>query len=184
MVLYDVIVIGGGLAGLTSALHLAKKDLSVLLIEQHPYPRHKVCGEYLSNEILPYWKALGVDPFEYGAKKIDQFTLSTPQGRSITTKLPLGGFGISRYRIDWELAEKAKEAGATIVHAKVIETKFENHQSKTTLSSQPSHRRLRQTLQHGRENGPRLYERIYPVFRGQSALQREASRKCRGLAQF
>ena len=49
----DVIIIGGGLAGLTSALHLSKKGFKVTLIEKHDYPRHKVCGEYLSNEVVP-----------------------------------------------------------------------------------------------------------------------------------
>lgn len=140
MVLYDVIVAGGGLAGLTSALHLAKKGLSVLLIEQHAYPRHKVCGEYISNEVLPYWKALGVDPFEYGAKKIDQFTLSTPRGQSITTTLPTGGFGISRYCIDWELSKKAQQAGAIIVQAKVIDIQFENNQFEVWTNQNQSYK--------------------------------------------
>ena len=49
----DVVIIGGGLAGLTGAIHLSKKGLQVTLIEKSDYPRHKVCGEYISNEILP-----------------------------------------------------------------------------------------------------------------------------------
>lgn len=126
--LYDAIIVGGGLAGLTSALHLSKKGLSVLLIEKNAYPRHKVCGEYISNEVLPYLQALGFDPFEYGAKKITHFTLSTPRGQSISTKLPMGGFGISRYCIDWELAKKAQANGASIVQAKVIDIQFKNDQ--------------------------------------------------------
>ena len=128
MVLHDVIIVGGGLAGLTSALHLAKKGLSVLIIEQQAYPRHKVCGEYISNEVLPYWRALGVDPFEYGAKKITRFTLSTTQGRSISSPLPMGGFGISRYRIDWELSQKAQQAGVTLVQEKVVAIEFQGDQ--------------------------------------------------------
>ena len=55
---YDIIIVGGGLAGLASAIHLSKKGLSVLLIEKNEYPKHKVCGEYISNEVLPYLKAL------------------------------------------------------------------------------------------------------------------------------
>lgn len=125
---HDVIIVGGGLAGLTSAVHLAKKGQSVLLIEKNEYPKHKVCGEYISNEVLPYLKALDVDPFAYGAKKIHNFTLSTPKGRTISTKLPFGGFGISRYCIDWELAKKAIENGAELLHEKVIDIQFKaNH---------------------------------------------------------
>ena len=40
----DIIIVGGGLAGLASAIHLSKKGLSVLLIEKNEYPKHKVCG--------------------------------------------------------------------------------------------------------------------------------------------
>ena len=123
---FDVIVIGGGLGGLCSTLHLSLKGLKVLLIEKHEYPKHKVCGEYISNEVLLYLNALGFDPFEFGAKAISDFTLSTPGSRSVKTQLPLGGFGISRYCIDWELAKKAQAAGAEIVHASVTDIEFEN----------------------------------------------------------
>jgi menaquinone-9 beta-reductase len=46
---YQVIVIGGDLGGLCSALHLSLKGIKVLLIEKNAYPKHKVCGEYISN---------------------------------------------------------------------------------------------------------------------------------------
>lgn len=57
----DVLIIGGGLAGLASAIHLSQKGLNVTLIEKSAYPKHKVCGEYISNEILPYLLWLGAD---------------------------------------------------------------------------------------------------------------------------
>lgn len=127
---YDTIIVGGGLAGLTSAVHLSKQGLSVLLIEKNEYPKHKVCGEYISNEVLPYLNALGFDPFKFGAKNIVEFTLSTNKSKSISAKLPLGGFGISRYCIDWELSKLAKQYGATILHENVIDIQYENNQFK------------------------------------------------------
>jgi flavin-dependent dehydrogenase len=128
MVSYDVIIVGGGLAGLVSAVHLSKKGLSVLLIEKNEYPKHKVCGEYISNEVLSYLKALDFNPFEFGAKNIVRLTLSTPQGRSVSTKLASGGFSISRYCIDWELSKKAKFYGAEILHVNVSDIQFKNDQ--------------------------------------------------------
>jgi flavin-dependent dehydrogenase len=125
---YDVIIVGGGLAGLTSALHLSKKGLSVLLIEKQEYPKHKVCGEYISNEVLPYLKALDFNPFDYGAKNIVDFTLSTPKSTFIRTKLPIGGFSISRYCIDWELSKKAIQNGVQIRHENVTDIEFKNDQ--------------------------------------------------------
>lgn len=125
---YDVIIAGGGLAGLVSALHLSQKGLRILLIEKNEYPKHKVCGEYISNEVLPYLVSMGFDPFDFGAKNITDFTLSTPGSRSISTKLPLGGFSISRYCIDAELAKKATEHGTQVHHATITDIQFkESH---------------------------------------------------------
>ncbi len=97
---FDIIIIGGGLAGLTCALHLSQSELRVLLIEKDPYPRHKVCGEYVSNEVLPYLNSLGINPSMAGAKSITNLEISTKNGKLISATLPLGGFGISRYTLD------------------------------------------------------------------------------------
>jgi len=104
---FEVIIIGGGLAGLTNAIHLLQANIKVLLIEKNEYPKHKVCGEYISNEVLPYLFSLDIDPFKIGAQKISRFLLSTPKSKSIEAKLPLGGFGISRYTLDAALAKKS-----------------------------------------------------------------------------
>ena len=106
---YDVIIIGGGLAGLTTALHLSQQGIDILLIEKHNYPNHKVCGEYISNEVMPYFRSLGVDPFENGAVAISKFEISSKHGQKIETTLPLGGFGISRYTLDNLLFETVKD---------------------------------------------------------------------------
>jgi len=99
----DIIIIGGGLAGLTSAIHLSKSNFKVLLIEKNSYPKHKICGEYVSNEVLPYLKFLGFNPFDFGAKQISNFELTTHNNEIIKANLPLGGFGISRYQMDFQL---------------------------------------------------------------------------------
>ncbi|WP_296634124.1 NAD(P)/FAD-dependent oxidoreductase [Polaribacter sp.] len=123
---FDVIIIGGGLAGLCNAIHLSKFGKNVLLIEKNTYPKHKVCGEYISNEVLPYLSFLEINPFDFGAVKIDKFQLSTTNNKLIDAKLPLGGFGISRFHLDYILAEKAEENGVTILQDTVLETSFEN----------------------------------------------------------
>lgn len=105
---WDIIIIGGGLAGLTSALHLANNDCSVCLIEKNEYPNHKVCGEYVSNEVLPYLNFLGIDPLHTGATEISKFKITDVKGNPITAQLPLGGFGISRYAFDQQIYEAIK----------------------------------------------------------------------------
>lgn len=121
---FDVIIIGGGLAGLTSAIHLAKRNFKVLLIEKNSYPKHKVCGEYVSNEVLPYLNYLGFNPFEFGAKQISEFELTTHNNKKISAKLPLGGFGMSRYEMDFQLYQLAIKNGVEVLQDAVTDVSF------------------------------------------------------------
>ena len=128
----EVIIIGGGLAGLCSAIHLSGAGVSVILIEKNEYPRHKVCGEYVSNETLPYLASLGVDPFELGAVQIEELDFVAPDGSSIRTDLPLGGFGLSRYSLDHALMKKAVSNGARIIVDQVDRIEFERDRFSVT----------------------------------------------------
>ena len=136
--IYKVVFFGGGLAGLVSSIHLSKKGISVTVIEKNTYPKHKVCGEYISNEVLPYLQSLGFNPFEFQAKEITDFTLSTSSNTTIKTKLPLGGFGISRYTLDYELAKLAKHNGVEIIHDHVNQIDFQNEIFTITTKSDKS----------------------------------------------
>ena len=129
----DILIIGGGLAGLVNAIHLSKAGLKVKVIEKSDYPKHKVCGEYISNEVLPYLNYLGIDPFAVGAVSIKRFSLSTPNGKSIYTTLPLGGFGISRYTLDQILYHKVLESGCTVEKEIVTNSDFLGDSFRTTI---------------------------------------------------
>ncbi len=113
--IYDVLIIGGGLAGLTSAVLLSKSGLKVCVVEKHEYPFHRVCGEYVSKEALPILKALHIDLYSAGAVDINKFTLTSSKGGQLSVPLELGGIGISRYTLDYELYKKAASAGAIII---------------------------------------------------------------------
>ncbi|QHS63844.1 NAD(P)/FAD-dependent oxidoreductase [Chitinophaga agri] len=120
----DVIIVGGGLAGLTSALHLLRAGLCVTVIERNAYPKHKVCGEYISNEVLPYLRWLGADPAVLRPARIERVCLSTVSGKSIAATLPLGGFGISRYALDHFLMQRVLQEGGTILEDSVDDIVF------------------------------------------------------------
>ena len=49
---YDLIVIGGGPGGCATAITATRKGSRVLLLERGRYPRHRVCGEFVSAESL------------------------------------------------------------------------------------------------------------------------------------
>ncbi|MEZ4774728.1 MAG: NAD(P)/FAD-dependent oxidoreductase [Bacteroidia bacterium] len=106
-----VIIVGGGLSGLITAILLREKGIPVTLIEKKNWPFHRVCGEYISNEVLPLLQKLGVDPFSHGAVSIHRFKLSSPDGFVSQTPLPLGGFGISRFTLDHALVRKGEALG-------------------------------------------------------------------------
>ena len=113
----DIVLIGGGLAGLAAALDLARRGYQVAVVERKQYPFHKVCGEYVSNEVLPYLRRLGADPAELGPAAISRFLLSSPGGRILSSPLDLGGFGVSRYVLDEFLYQQGMAAGV-VFHLK------------------------------------------------------------------
>ncbi len=112
--MFDVAVVGGGLAGLVNAILLKKKNYSVVLFEEKEYPFHRVCGEYISNEVIPFLKFHDIFPGEFEPSTISRFRLSSTSGKLLEMKLDLGGFGISRYVFDHWLAQHARTLGVQL----------------------------------------------------------------------
>ncbi len=119
---YDVAVVGGGLAGLTLSNQLAKKGWSVVQFEKNRYPFHKVCGEYISMESWGFLERIGTPLSEMNLPRINELHVSSPNGNMISSKLSLGGFGISRYKLDSTLADMAKANGVVILDSTKVTT--------------------------------------------------------------
>ena len=131
----EVIIVGGGLAGLTAAIHLSHLGLKVTIIEKNNYPKHKVCGEYISNEVTPYLKWLNLDVEELNPTKITKLHFSTTTGKSICCNLPLGGFGISRYALDNFLFQKAMANGCRMIQESVENVTFDDNTFTVTTAN-------------------------------------------------
>ena len=112
---YDVAVIGGGLAGLAASILLQQKGYAVILFEKENYPHHKVCGEYISLESHGFLSGLGLPLNEMDLPMINKLLLTAPNGNAFTTRLPLGGFGISRFALDHRLAQLAEGFGVRLL---------------------------------------------------------------------
>ena len=117
-----ICIIGGGPAGLTTALFLAKKGISSTVIEKAKYPRDKICGDALSGKVLSVLKKL--DPELVTELKASASTLGScgvtfyaPNGKHLRVPFKTSNIsiedapGLTQRRIDFDnfLAEKAKQ---------------------------------------------------------------------------
>ncbi|MGJ8684254.1 MAG: NAD(P)/FAD-dependent oxidoreductase [Nonlabens sp.] len=121
---YDIIIAGGGLAGLVAAIQLSQ-TFQVLVIDPDDYPRHKMCGEYLSLEVNPFLTSLGINLEELSQVNINRFSFSRGSKSIETTQLPLGGKGISRHLLDYELF-KIASLKATFFKERVSDVNYIN----------------------------------------------------------
>lgn len=130
----DIVVIGGGLAGLTSAILLARQGYDVTLCEQKSWPFHKVCGEYVSNEALGFLSNHQLLPSHISPSSVQKLQLSDALGHQEKLQLDLGGFGISRFQLDHHLAQVAqKEMVHLMENTKVERVQFDQHQDQHTV---------------------------------------------------
>jgi menaquinone-9 beta-reductase len=125
----DVTIVGGGLAGLSLSILLARAGKGVKLLEKEKYPFHRVCGEYISMESWDYLVKLGIPLEKLGLPIIRKIELSAQKVKPLLLDLPLGGFGISRYMLDASLADIARENGVIISEqTKVTSVDFQDEQ--------------------------------------------------------
>ena len=125
MGVYDVAIVGGGLAGIALSIQLKRMSIAVILFEKEEYPFHKVCGEYISLESWDFLNDLGIDLDAMNVPIINKLQLSAINGKLLEQSLPLGGFGISRYKLDSTLVQIARAEGVDILeNTKVNNTRF------------------------------------------------------------
>lgn len=105
----QLLILGGGLAGCAAAITASREGAHVTLVEKSLFPRHKVCGEFLSPAARPLLESLGLDLDQ--AAPIRRTTLNF-SGREKRFALPETAWGWSRYRLDLALFEQARRAGA------------------------------------------------------------------------
>lgn len=133
----DVIIVGGGLSGLFNAILLSRAGLEVTLIEKNRYPFHRVCGEYISNEVLPFLEKHDLFPHELEPARIEQFQLTSIGGKKLQMELDLGGFGVSRYAWDQWLANILKQEGVDIMEGITVKAlQFEGDHFQCELSTE------------------------------------------------
>lgn len=108
---WDVVVVGAGVAGTMAALHLARAQLRVLLVEKSAWPREKVCGGCLNAAALRAFADAGIELND--GRSYTRMRLAC-DARAADFPLPQG-LAISRKRLDAILVEHAILSGAHFV---------------------------------------------------------------------
>ena len=114
--IYDVAVIGAGIAGSVMAKSLADHGWNTVLFDRKAFPRHKVCGEFLSPESLTMLHKLGLHEAVASLKPsvIHRTSLSLSRGNPLEIALPGTAWGVSRYKLDSALHHAAMSSGVRV----------------------------------------------------------------------
>src|SRR5262249_37653299 len=107
----EIEIIGGGLAGLSLGLALRRADVPVTLYEAGTYPRHRVCGEFITGLGVSTIARLGLESFVRDALRHHDVAWHLGEDAPRIQKLPSPALGISRWALDARLAEAFVRSG-------------------------------------------------------------------------
>jgi flavin-dependent dehydrogenase len=119
----DVIVIGGGPAGLAAAAALAARGLDALLLERRELPADKACGEGLLPGGVAALESLGAVRHldASGWSRIRAIRWIQEDGSSAEARLPApGGMGVRRLALSAALAARARQDGGEEIRGRVL----------------------------------------------------------------
>lgn len=115
------LIIGGGPAGSALAILLARSGTAVEVLEKAPAAKHKMCGEFLSEEAIRYLRALAVDPAGLGAGEAMNVRLAAG-GVIGECALPFTGMSLARRVLDEALLARALQLGAQVERGNGVES--------------------------------------------------------------
>jgi menaquinone-9 beta-reductase len=122
----DVIVVGAGPAGSTTAYYLAQAGLDVLLLEKSRFPREKVCGDGLTPRGVKALVAMGISVSEQDGWVRNKGLRVIGAGKRMELPWPelssYPGYGLVRPRTDLDqmLARRAQQAGARLLEGVTV----------------------------------------------------------------
>lgn len=110
---HSAIIIGAGPAGSVAAIRLSRAGWQVRLIEQHRFPRDKVCGECVSALGVDVLERLGV-PGYLNPVLLTRALVFDSSGQALRLHLPAPMWGVERSVLDCRLLDLARDAGASV----------------------------------------------------------------------
>ena len=122
--MFDALIVGAGPAGSLAALLLARAGWAVTLVEQHAFPRDKVCGECLSALGIDVLARAGVTHFPVKPIVLGRTLIHSMDGSACEIALPRPMWGLSRHVLDHHLFNSARAAGARVLQPARCEDLF------------------------------------------------------------
>ncbi|NNE57677.1 MAG: FAD-dependent oxidoreductase [Hellea sp.] len=129
---YDVVIIGGGPAGSSLAIHLRRLGHSVLIVEKATFPRHHI-GESMAGECARMLKSMGLGDYMesanypqkkgvwvQGTKESSKFWVPVQNVDENGNVHPEKSFQVRRSEFDQKLLDTAIEHGAELIAAEVV----------------------------------------------------------------
>jgi len=123
MSLRTVEIVGGGLSGLSLGLGLRARGIPVRLLEAGHYPRHRVCGEFITALDQTTRNALQLDPLLRSARAAESVSWLEEGHRAMRHSLPDRALCLSRYELDSAMAEDFVAAGGDLLPGNRAPTK-------------------------------------------------------------
>ncbi|MFD0959752.1 NAD(P)/FAD-dependent oxidoreductase [Paenibacillus chungangensis] len=119
---YDAAVLGAGVAGSSLAAMLAARGWVTALMDRQRFPKHKVCGEFLSPESQHILSAMGLRETVQSLEphRISRIALYLAGGGQVELPLPGTALGVSRYRLDAALHRHAVAEGAFLLQGGTV----------------------------------------------------------------
>jgi flavin-dependent dehydrogenase len=122
-----IAIVGAGPAGSTLAIRLAQSGFETVLIERERFPRHKLCGEFISPECLRHFREVGVidSMLAAGGDHVYETRFFERGGRNVSVPSEWFGQGefalsLSRAEMDHQLLERARECGTTVLEGTIV----------------------------------------------------------------
>jgi flavin-dependent dehydrogenase len=139
----DVAVLGAGIAGSSVAKSLADRGWETVLFDRRPFPRHKVCGEFLSPESQSMLNTLGLRGLveSLQPRLINRTRLIFSYGNVLEIPLPGVALGISRYSLDSALHSAALNSGVHVQTATTVTSVYPNDRGYTIETKQGEERK-------------------------------------------
>ena len=115
-----VTIVGGGLSGLTLGIGLRRAGVPVILWEAGRYPRHRVCGEFVSGRGQATLARLGLRRLmeEAGSVEANTAAFFSRTNGSPSRRLPSGAICLSRFDMDHALAEEFRKLGGELLEGR------------------------------------------------------------------